>query len=58
MSFFKDRYILVSNYWYPKEPEGLIVYDVRTLRRLDRWPRNYGDPGFRNILVGARDGSS
>jgi len=52
VSIFKDKYILVSNYWYPKVPEGLLVYDLRTLRPIDRWPRDHGDPGFRFRVFG------
>lgn len=52
VSIFQDRFILVSNYWFPREPEGLIVYDLATLRRLDRWPRDHGDPGFRFRVFG------
>lgn len=54
VSIFKDKYLLVSNYWRPKAPEGLIVYDLRTLRQLDRWPRDRGDPGFRFRVFGER----
>src|SRR5579884_1816480 len=53
-----DAFLVVANYWYPKLPEGVYVYDLR--RNPDvpavvgRFPRPTGNANFRARALGRR----
>lgn len=51
-------FLLVSNYWYASNPDGLYVYDLRTSPDApvltDWFPQPRGNANFRSRALGAR----
>lgn len=51
-------FLVVANYWYPRLPEGVYVYDLRRSPDapafVDRFPRPGGSANFRARVVGHR----
>jgi hypothetical protein len=51
-------YLVVANYWRPKLPEGVYVYDLRgnpdAPSFVDRYPKPNGAPNFRVRVFGHR----
>lgn len=53
-----DEFLVVANYWYPRLPEGVYVYDLRVNPDapvlVDHFPKPNGNANFRVRAVGMR----
>jgi hypothetical protein len=56
LDLIDDDYLIVANYWQPRLPEGIYVYDLRANPDapplVDRHPKPQGGPNFRVRVLG------
>ncbi|HLY22939.1 MAG TPA: hypothetical protein VKT83_10775 [bacterium] len=58
LDVIRNDYLVVANYWYPQQPEGVYLYDLRANPDrpvfADRFPKPQGNANFRARVFGDR----